>query len=251
MNAQQAPTLGPPPAADLIAEHRRVWQRKPGLRAVYSHWFRSVHERCGPGSIVEIGCGPGFFKETFPDVIATDVVATPYAEHIVDAAALPFADGAVGNLVLIDVFHHIPEPARFLREAERVLARGGRLVMIEPWVGRAGTVLWRFLHHEHFDPAVDPARPWGGADKDPMTGNTALPYLYFRPGGYVERLGLDLRVVERRPFAGLPWILTLGFQPRTLLPGALAGAAEAVDRFLSRAPAWTATRCLLTIECAR
>ena len=42
-----------------------------------------------------------------------------------DAEALPYADGEFANLVLIDVFHHIASPPRFL-DGGRAVARSGR-----------------------------------------------------------------------------------------------------------------------------
>lgn len=241
-------SLSQAPPAEWLDAHRRVWERKPVLRAVYQRWFRDVRARCADGSIVEIGCGPGFFKAEYPEVIATDVTPNPYADRIVDAAALPFERGEVGSIVMIDVFHHLPEPERFLGEVARVLRPRGRLILIEPWISAAGRLLWTYLHHEDCDLTVAPQMPWGGGGKDPMLGNAALPYLYFREGGHAERLGLGLRIVERRPFTGLPWLLSGGFQPISLLPAALADWSERLDRQLSRAPKWTATRCLITLE---
>jgi SAM-dependent methyltransferase len=236
-------------ASDWLAEHRRVWALKPVLRLVYGRWFRLLREACAPGSpIVELGCGPGFFGELHPEVLATDVRANPYADQLIDAAALPYAAGRLANLVMLDVFHHLPEPAELLREAARTLVPGGRLVMIEPWVGLAGRLFYRYVHRELCDLSVDPADPWGGGGKDPMEGNVTLPYLYFRAGGYLDRLGLPLRVVRREPFAAVPWLLSGGFQPFGLLPAALAGVAESLDRAVSLLPSLTATRCLIVVE---
>ena len=237
------------PTTDWLATHRRVWEQKLVLRHVYTRWFRALWAGCAPGNpVVELGCGPGLFKCMYPDVVATDTQANPYADRIVDAAALPFAEAEVANLVMLDVFHHLPAPEQFLREAARVLRRGGRIVMIEPWMGLAGRWFYRYVHHEQCDLRVDPANPWSVTDKDPMQGNVALPYLYFRPGGQLERVALPLAVIERRPFAALPWLLSGGFQPFSLLPAGLAGAAETFDRLLSRAPGLTASRCLVIVE---
>lgn len=236
------------PPVDWLTDHRRVWATKPSLRAVYERWFHLLRARAGDGPMVEIGCGPGFLKATYADVVATDVTPNPYADCLVDAAALPFAAGALGSLVMIDVFHHLPDPVAFLAEAARTLRPHGRVVLIEPWTGLAGRLLWTYVHHEDFDPGVAPTSPWNGDAKDPMDGNTALPWLYFRAGGELERLGLQLSVVERAPFAGLPWLLSGGFQPFTLLPAALSGAAEGFDRLLSAAPRWSATRCVVVLE---
>jgi SAM-dependent methyltransferase len=237
------------PPADWIPEHQRIWARKPGLRAVYGRWFRWVRSKClADGSIVEIGCGPGFLKAAYPEVIATDVVPNPFADRQVDAGQLPFASGTVGSIVMVDVFHHLAAPDRFLHEVARALQPGGRLIMLEPWISLAGRFVWTYVHHEGCDLSVRPDAPWDGAEKDPMAGNAALPYLYFREGGHLGRVESALRVVEREPFPGLPWLLSGGFQSFTALPGPLVGLAERLDRALAVAPRLTATRCLITIE---
>ncbi|HLK12237.1 MAG TPA: class I SAM-dependent methyltransferase [Candidatus Binatia bacterium] len=237
------------PAADWILAHRRVWEHKPSLRTVYGRFFAALRAACLPGApVVEVGCGPGFLKESYPEIVATDVAPNPFADVIGDAAALPLRDAAVGSLVMLDVFHHLPRPEAFLREASRVLRPNGRLVMLEPWMGMAGRFLFRWLHHEECDLNVDPHHPWAGANKDPMLGNAALPYLYFGADGELERAGLPLRVVVRKPFAGLAWVLSAGFQPVGVLPARLVPLAEAVDRLISVAPAVTATRCVIVVE---
>lgn len=237
------------PSADWIAEHRAVWARKPALRIVYQRWFRRLRAACVPGtSVVEVGCGPGFFKECYPEVIATDVAANPYADRIVDAAALPFGDAEVGNFVLLDVFHHLPRPAQFLREVARTLQPRGRLVMTEPWLGLSGRIFWPYVHHEECDATVDPEHAWDASAKDPMQGNAALPYLYFRAGGHLETMGLPLRIIRREQFPSLPWLLTGGFQAFSLLPVPLVRVVEALDRLLALLPSVTATRCFLVLE---
>lgn len=237
------------PPADWVAAHRSVWARKESLRKVYTCWFSVLRDACvADAPIVELGCGPGFFKERYPEVVATDVAPSPYADRVVDAAALPFADGEVGTIVFIDVFHHLPQPEQFMHETARVLRPNGRLVMLEPWMGLAGRLLFRYVHHEDCDLTVAPDDPWGGANKDPMQGNAALPYLYFRGGGHLERMDVPLRVIRRQPFAALPWILSGGFQSVSFLPAPLVSAAEFVDRLVSLVPPVTATRCFVVVE---
>jgi ubiquinone/menaquinone biosynthesis C-methylase UbiE/DNA-binding MarR family transcriptional regulator len=45
--------------------------------------------------------------------------------------ALPLEDGELGAAVLSLVLHYLPEPSRALREARRVVKRGGRLVVVD------------------------------------------------------------------------------------------------------------------------
>jgi hypothetical protein len=71
------------------------------------------------------------------------------------------------------------------------------------------------------DLTVRPDKLWTDDDKAPRLGNATLPFLFFRPSGYLDGLGLPLRVIRCRPFAAVPWLLSGGFQRLSLLPGAL------------------------------
>lgn len=48
-----------------------------------------------------------------------------------DAGEIPFADGTVDAVVVIDAFHHLPAQERAITEAARILAPGGVLVVQE------------------------------------------------------------------------------------------------------------------------
>lgn len=94
---------------------------------------------------LEIGCGEG---GNFPHVggagvrVGVDAFVRKLAfarAHVpgvafvgADAAALPLASGSMRLVLVRDVLHHLPRPAAALDEAVRVLAPGGRLVVIEP-----------------------------------------------------------------------------------------------------------------------
>jgi hypothetical protein len=43
---------------------------------------------------------------------------------LVDAEQMPYGDGSLANLLLVDVFHHLARPRRFSEEAARVSAEG-------------------------------------------------------------------------------------------------------------------------------
>jgi ubiquinone/menaquinone biosynthesis C-methylase UbiE len=49
-----------------------------------------------------------------------------------DAARLPFPDGAFERILMRDAFHHVSAQAATLQELWRVLAPGGRLLIVEP-----------------------------------------------------------------------------------------------------------------------
>src|SRR4029077_18081116 len=91
---------------DIINRHRKIWAARPELRSVYHQWFKQLLgclHNLQP--IVEIGAGPGFFKEYFPPLISTDVVPATYIDVLLDGCSLPFRSSTVGALVMVDALH--------------------------------------------------------------------------------------------------------------------------------------------------
>ena len=119
----------------MLEAQRAAWERRPLLRLLYRDWFQRIERElsAAPGPTVELGAGIGAFKEFRPETVATDALPSAWADAVVDAEELPYDDGSVANLVMVDVFHHVPRPGRFLSEAARALAPGGRVVMVEPY----------------------------------------------------------------------------------------------------------------------
>src|SRR4051794_40272674 len=143
-------------SADPLTSYRSVWDRKPVLRVVYDDLFRRIAEASVPGLMLEIGGGSGNLKERLPHVIASDVQLAPWLDLVADAQKLPFSDGALSNVVMVDVLHHIEYPLVFFREAERALRPGGRIVMVEPAITPGSTLFYRLLHEEPVDMSADP-----------------------------------------------------------------------------------------------
>jgi SAM-dependent methyltransferase len=164
-------------------EHRQAWNRNPALRALYGDWYARVATELPArelGPRVEIGSGPGFARHFVPDLTLTDIVKAPWHEHEVSAEQLPFDDGSLAALVLFDVLHHVPAPARFFAEAARTLRSGGRIVMCEPYVSPLSYPVYRWLHPEPLDMNADPLAAAGA--RDPFDSNQAIPTLLFGRG---------------------------------------------------------------------
>jgi len=234
---------------EVVRRHRTIWAARPELRAVYHEWFAQLlHCVEGLHPIVEIGAGPGFFKEYFPQLISTDVVLTSYDDIVCDAASLPFQSGSVGALVMLDVLHHLPQPLAFLAEAGRVLRPGGRLAMIEPWITVPSYFLYRYFHHEDCSLKVDVRCPFGEVGKQAFDGNAAIPFKLLKrcnPGA------LSLRLVHADPFLGLPYLATMGFQRACPIPQTLIEITRVAERFLSPLRKFVATRIRIVWECSR
>jgi SAM-dependent methyltransferase len=243
--------MRPPSLAEALAEQEAAWQQRPLVRRLYHEWFDLIAARLAQveGPTVELGSGFGALKARLPVIVATDVEATPWADEVADAHELPYADGALANLVAVDVLHHLADPPRFFDEASRTLRSGGRVVAVEPYTSPLSTIAYRLFHHELTDPSVDPFRPDESLAAEALAGNQALPaLLFFRGADEFRRRWPQLRLVERRRFSFLLYPLSGGFSRRPLVPAALYRPLAAAEALLAPAAPLLAFRCLVVLE---
>ena len=243
-------------AQEQLLRHRRVWAQKPILRRVYNDEFfaRMLAFRKPNGISVEVGAGPGFFKQFAPDIVSTDLIWCPWLDAIADAQQLPFQTSCVTNIFGLDMLHHLATPITFLSEVSRVLTPGGRLILVEPWITPFSYFIFHFLHQERCDLSET---PWlsgqGGAIPEKMAfdGNQAIPYLLFGPRHSSITLSSlpDLKLLALEPFCLFAYLLSGGFKPMNLLPESLYPALSKFERATSAL--WrrvAAFRVLLVLE---
>ena len=243
-------------AQRLLAEHRRVWERKAALRRIYrEEFFARLISFCQPGDIsVEVGAGPGFLKEMLSGVISTDVIWCPWLDAVADAQNLPFRCASVTNLVGLDILHHLETPLVFLKESQRVLAPGGRLILVEPWITPFSYLVYRYLHQEDCDLTTCPLegkaiRSENG--KKPFDGNQAIPYLLFGPASLDKTLALlpGFKPLIIEPFCLFAYLLSFGFKRVSFLPQTLYPLVSQLEQLTL--PLWrsaAALRVLLVLE---
>jgi ubiquinone/menaquinone biosynthesis C-methylase UbiE len=126
-------------------------------RATLGHpsqvWTRGLERRLGfireqvpleGKRILDVGCGVGAFvrrlSEYSGDVYGTDIDSERVAEGAIEVPNLglavgenlPFADDTFDVIVLHEVLEHVTDDRQTLKEARRVLAPGGRIVVFCP-----------------------------------------------------------------------------------------------------------------------
>ena len=237
--------------ADVLQDYRTVWDRKPVLRLVYGDFYDRIVAACASGMTIEIGGGIGNLKQRLSNVVATDIQFGSWLDCVADAHYLPFATGVAANIVMVDVLHHIEFPTVFFREAERVLRRGGRLIMVEPAITWGSTLFYRLLHQEPVRTSADPLIE--GAPhphRDPYDSNQAIPTLVAtRDRERFHRLFPNLKISRVDWFSLTVYPLCGGFKSWSLVPEMLASpmlrAERAIEPFLGR---FAAFRMMLVIE---
>ena len=166
-------SLDDPGTTELRA---RIIREKGFLRQIYEEWYRLLigHLPEGGGAVLEIGSGGGFLKECRKDAFASEVFFTPHVDVVLNAMTMPFKAASLRAILMVDVLHHIPEPALFFSEAARCMTRGGRCLLIEPWNTPWARWVYQHLHHEPFNPDGG----WSIPATGPLSGaNGALPWI--------------------------------------------------------------------------
>jgi ubiquinone/menaquinone biosynthesis C-methylase UbiE len=175
----------------------------PGSAAVFAKQWDRLIAHLDPecrGAVIEIGCGKGHFLEHVrasgrapqgPLVgidISRAVDGLPARGlHGVqaDGELLPFRDGSAAAVLFDGALHHVIDYPAALREAVRVLAPGGSLVLYEPsssWFNR--------LAHRLLDPIVSRAAQQYESPIDIRYKNAFQPRVIVEE---LQRLGLEMQ----------------------------------------------------------
>lgn len=204
------------------------------MRELYRDYHRLLLEACPAGLLLDIGGGTAHIKESRPDAISVDILRFPGIDVVADAHHLPFRDELLSGIIMLDVLHHLERPIDFLREAARVLKRGGRLAMIEPAMTTVAHPFYDRIHEEPVDMTADPFAPVAvNPDRDPFDANQAIPTLLFSDARARDRLqqtvpALKVRRVDWLSLFAYP--MSGGFQPWSLIPGAMVKPVLALER---------------------
>ena len=146
----QASDLTAAHEAEMAAQHTAVGAYYENDRKLCCHWDRMSADDIPAllglkkGAVLDLGCGTGTagmaVRRSGPRVVGADLslACLEAARHRLDAivrveaASLPFRDGAFEGVIARGALHHLHDPETAIEEAKRVLAPGGRAVFMDP-----------------------------------------------------------------------------------------------------------------------
>lgn len=232
--------LAHPLTASLPLDHpdttelrNQVIASKPFLKYIYDEWYSTLARELPPGEgqVLELGSGAGYCSQFIPGLITSEIFPCSRASVVLDAQQIPLADHSLRAIVMTDVLHHIPNVERFFAEASRCLRKGGKILMIEPWVTPWSQLIWTRFHHEPFRPD---AEDWSFASTGPLSGsNSAIPWIAFvRDRPRFESLFPELSIERIRPFMPFRYLVSGGVSLRNVMPGFTHAAWAALEKML-------------------
>ena len=238
---------------EFITKNSEYWHRKPLLKLVYHDFYRLIatHLSNLPASqTVELGSGLGNIKEVIPHCLRTDLFPNPWIDQVENAYRLSFADQSVSDLILTDVFHHLRYPGRALEEFYRVLRKGGRVIMLEPYLSLLGILIYGAIHQEPvgLTQKIEWFSPegWSANDIDyyAAQGNATR---IFVGNGFRAQL-TDWRKIEAIRLSALAYAASGGYSGPQLYPKSILLLIKGAEKVLDLFPSLFATRLLVILE---
>jgi SAM-dependent methyltransferase len=133
---------------------------------------------------------------------------------------------------MLGVLHHLADPEQFIREADRVLVPGGRMVLVEPNNSFPQKILCKLLdHYEYFDLNVP---DWKNHQSNVMTSaNLAVPWLMFhRDRALFEARFPNLEIVKIGYHSLFLRLLSGGMTYKSFVPEFTMPVFQGVERVL-------------------
>ncbi|MBN1585112.1 class I SAM-dependent methyltransferase [Candidatus Uhrbacteria bacterium] len=200
---------------------------------------------------VELGSGTGNLKEFKPDIVSSDVDPCDWLDMNFDAHEMPFHAGSVSNIVMIDVLHHLADPIRFFHECERVLEKGGRIILLEPYPSIVSWFVYKFLHPEPYLAKIDYfGRTAVELKTDPWDANVAAPFIIFyeKEQQWHDEFEKSFRIITKREMSFILYPLSGGFEYPSLVPEFAISFFVWMEKMLRPLRKIMAFRCYIVIE---
>lgn len=136
---------------DLCKQRENILSNS-GLRSYFSFLYEIVNQELETFDLIlEVGAGAAiseiFLKQR---MVRTDIL--PFNEFNVlgDCAMerLPFKDSSFDAVLAFDSIHHSEQPSKAVLELLRVIRKGGKIILVEPFVSPMSYLPYKIFHYE-------------------------------------------------------------------------------------------------------
>lgn len=123
-----------------------------GLRSYFSFLYEIVNQELETfDSILEVGAGAAISNIFVSrNIVRTDIL--PFNEfNVLGNCAmerLPFKDSSFDAVLAFDSIHHSEQPSKAIIELLRVIRKGGKIILVEPFVSPLSYLPYKIFHHE-------------------------------------------------------------------------------------------------------
>jgi hypothetical protein len=129
-------------AVETITAQQQIIEENPLLKGIFRARYLTAREMVLrsahlPLPMVELSCGPSHIDRFLPGVVKMDRVDHPNVDQVNERVGLPYGEE---GLAAILSFNAPGEVKHLFAEAERTLAVGGRLILVERGTGDAAAL---------------------------------------------------------------------------------------------------------------
>ena len=222
---------------EMLILERETINSKPILQLLWRGWYKEIEPFISKDGLnIEVGAGGGYASTYFKNLIQTDVVKTPHINMCCDASAFPFKDSVLDTIVMIAVLHHFKNIDEFFNEARRVLKKGGRILMVEPYVSYLSYPVWKLFHYEGCNLkslSID------SNEHARIDANIAIPTILFKKKRkQFEKNYADLKIIHENYHTVFHFFVSGGYTYPSLIPKFLLPNLVKIEKTLQPLGKW-------------
>ena len=170
---------------------------------------------------LEVGAGGGFSKKFIlnKNFKISDLAQYEHLDYKnVDAQNTKHKDNFYDFIIAVNMIHHVPYPMKFFNEMNRILKKGGKLIIQEANCSLIFQLITIIMRHEGFDFTKD---VWSekvalSDERDVWSGNIAVPHLIFDENKpFDKKLGFKFKIIHQKLYECFVFLNSGGVSSKT------------------------------------